>query len=151
MATKILIIDDIQSVRNAMRQLLLPPVSALSMVEQIIARGATSQAPALLIDEASQGLEGVALVEAAASSGRPYDLVFIDMLMPPGIDGVDTLGRIRSADPGVLAVVCSALSSSALSDEIVSRIGGPLPLILQKPLTHESNIRALVDDAPTRV
>jgi CheY-like chemotaxis protein len=149
-AERILIIDDIQSVRNAMRAFLCPPVSAQDMVAQIIAKGAAPQRQKLQIDEASQGEQGVAMVRDALQAGLPYDLVFVDMLMPPGIDGIETVGNIRQIDPEARIVVCSALSGEAMADEIRARIGEPVPPMIQKPLTPETNIKEIVDSTPSR-
>ena len=46
------------------------------------------------IDSASQGQEGLRMVEQAAGEGRPYALAFVDVRMPPGWDGIETVARI---------------------------------------------------------
>ena len=55
---------------------------------------------------ANQGLEGIKIVEEAQSD--PIALAFIDMRMPPGIDGLETLQRINNIDDNIEIVICTA-------------------------------------------
>jgi signal transduction histidine kinase/CheY-like chemotaxis protein/HPt (histidine-containing phosphotransfer) domain-containing protein len=48
-----------------------------------------------VVHEAPSGLEGVEMVRQAASSGEPYEIVFVDWQMP-GLDGIETGRRIRA-------------------------------------------------------
>ncbi|MDP3762359.1 MAG: response regulator [Ramlibacter sp.] len=47
------------------------------------------------VAEAANGYEAVDMVRLAAVQGHPFDIVYIDWRMP-GMDGIDTAGRIRS-------------------------------------------------------
>ena len=62
------------------------------------------------IENCTQGLQGVEAVERAVRAGDPVALAFVDMRMPPGIDGLETIERIWSMDPDVEIVICSAYS-----------------------------------------
>lgn len=53
----------------------------------------------------NQGEAAVEAVEAAIEAGRPYSIVFVDIRMPPGIDGIEAAQRIRILDPNVNIVV----------------------------------------------
>ena len=44
------------------------------------------------------------------SAGRPYALVFLDYRMPPGLNGSETLQRLREVAPSLPVVLCSAFS-----------------------------------------
>src|SRR4051794_25695474 len=46
------------------------------------------------IDSAFSGEEAIRLVERALEEGRPYAVAFVDIRMPPGIDGVKTMRRM---------------------------------------------------------
>jgi two-component system NtrC family sensor kinase len=62
------------------------------------------------IEVASQGLEGVARVEAAVAQDKRYAVAFVDVRMPPGIDGLETARRLWAVDPELEVVICSAYS-----------------------------------------
>lgn len=47
------------------------------------------------IDSAVNGLEALKAVEAAQAAGHPYDLIFLDIMMP-GMDGQAALKEIRA-------------------------------------------------------
>src|SRR4051812_20207660 len=58
------------------------------------------------LDSAHQGEEALAKVEAALRCGRPYAMAFIDMRMPPGWDGVQTIQHLWMKDPNLQVVIC---------------------------------------------
>lgn len=147
---RILIIDDIQSVRSALRGYLCPAISATDLVSQLIQKGTLNLQPKLHIDEASQGLEGVGMVRSALEAGTPYDIAFIDMLMPPGIDGMETIRLIREFDKEIHVVVCTALSV-ATADEIAVHNGGVAPAMIQKPLTPETDLASILNSVKSRI
>jgi CheY-like chemotaxis protein len=72
------------------------------------------------LTSAFQGEEGVAKVRAALDEGRPFALAFVDMRMPPGIDGLETLERIWQLDSEIQAVICTAYSDYSW-DELLGR------------------------------
>ncbi|HEE9163192.1 TPA: response regulator, partial [Legionella pneumophila] len=66
--------------------------------------------PEFEIDVATQGIEGIEKVKRSLEEGRPYPLAFVDIRMPPGIDGIETIKRIWAIDPQIQIVICSAYS-----------------------------------------
>ena len=49
--------------------------------------------PNFEVDSAYQGKEGVEMARAALERGPPYAMAFVDMRMPPGWDGLQTIER----------------------------------------------------------
>ena len=47
----------------------------------------------------------------AWNAGRPYDLVILDLTVPLGMGGRETIEQLRKTDPNVLAIVSSGYSS----------------------------------------
>ncbi len=66
---------------------------------------------------AAGGEEAVAAVREALAAGRPPDVLLLDVLMEPGIDGVETLRRIRSLVPAQRAVFMSGYSENRLEED----------------------------------
>jgi len=85
------------------------------------------------IDSAYQGEEALALVEKSIEEGSPYRMAFVDIRMPPGWDGIDTIGRLWKVDPQLEVVICSAYSDYSWR-QIVNRLGRTDQfLVLRKP------------------
>jgi two-component system, cell cycle sensor histidine kinase and response regulator CckA len=85
------------------------------------------------MDSAYQGQEGVALLEKSVGEGRPYMLAFVDMRMPPGWDGIETIQRLWKLAPGLQVVICTAYSDRSWY-EINHLLGQSANLlILKKP------------------
>lgn len=134
---RILIVDDNLSIHEDFRKILAPPNDADSLGK---ARAALfGEAPTLPprvgyeLEFASQGREAVGLVQNAQYLGRPYAVAFVDMRMPPGWDGVETIEHIWYVDPEIQIVICTAYSDHPWED-VGRRIGdGDKLLILMKP------------------
>lgn len=62
----------------------------------------------------ADGREAVAHYRQARESGRPFDLVVLDLTVPGGVGGVETLDLLRRLDPEVRAVVSSGYSSDPI-------------------------------------
>lgn len=89
--------------------------------------------PAFQIDSASQGQEGVACLQKAFTEEQPYSLVFVDIRMPPGWDGIETIKHIWKIDQDIQVVICTAFSDYSW-EETVSHLGQTDNLlILKKP------------------
>ena len=71
----------------------------------------------------NQGLDAVGEVEAALAAGNPFSVAFIDVRMPPGIDGKETAKRIRALDPEINLVIVTGFSD--FSPIEIAREAGP--------------------------
>ena len=146
---RVLIIDDVSGVRKVLRAHLCPPVSPQVLMQQLISKGTLDVSPRYLVDEADQGVRGVEMVREAQGFGYAFDVIFLDMLMPPGIDGIETMRRIRALDDQVHIIVCTALNA-ANNAELKEANGGTEPLLVRKPPTPDSKLAELVDSLPWR-
>jgi signal transduction histidine kinase len=130
-------VDDNQAIHQDFRKILCPPpaTAALDAMEAALF-GDVAAAPVdagFVVDSAYQGEEGVGLVKAALAQGRPYALAFVDIRMPPGIDGVETAQRLWKEDEDLQVVLCSAYSDYSW-EEMTQRLGiSQRLLILRKP------------------
>jgi diguanylate cyclase (GGDEF)-like protein len=85
------------------------------------------------VDSAFQGQEGVARVQQALDEGRPYALAFVDMRMPPGWDGLETIEHLWAIDPDVQIVICSAHSDYNWTDVVARLNNSDKLLVVKKP------------------
>jgi len=136
---RILVIDDNADIHVDFRKILMPVRHTQSDVEALfLGEACRSDQPVVEIPDfevvaADQGLAGVAMLQAAKDAGDRFDLAFVDMRMPPGLDGVDTIERLWELDPGLPVVICTA-SSDYSGMEIFERLGVSDRLqILKKP------------------
>jgi PAS domain S-box-containing protein len=132
---RILLIDDIEEIHEDLRKILTPErnIAELQADEALLFGTAPTAMVRFEVDSAYQGQEGLEKVRQALLEGRPYAMIFVDIRMPPGWDGVETIARIWQVDPHVQAVVCTAYSDYSWHD-IHKRLGpSDSLLILKKP------------------
>ena len=137
---RILVIDDNAAIHHDFRKVLSAHAehgaqAALSSLEaEIFGEPASAAArPNFEIDSAFQGQQGVEMVRRAVLDGRPYSMAFVDMRMPPGWDGLETIERLWATDQNVQVVICSAHTDYDWT-EVVSRLGHcDKLLVLRKP------------------
>ncbi|MEI9928946.1 MAG: response regulator [Sphingomonas sp.] len=88
-----------------------------------------------------QGLDAVAAVGDAVETGERFAVAFIDVRMPPGIDGKETAKRIRELDPDINLVIVTGYSDFSPLD--ISRAAGPADKIfyIAKPFQAEEVIQ----------
>ncbi|HZZ44325.1 MAG TPA: EAL domain-containing protein [Tepidisphaeraceae bacterium] len=139
---RILIIDDNPAIFDDFRKVLATPAvpTALADLEASIfgepSQGAAAPPPPPVVyelDYAQQGQEGLAKLIAARAEGRPYALAFVDMRMPPGWDGVETIRHLWAEDRDLQIVIATAYSDYS-PDEISKAVGlSDQILLLRKP------------------
>ncbi|MDX1900975.1 MAG: EAL domain-containing protein [Gammaproteobacteria bacterium] len=101
-------------------------------------QGSENLLPHFHIDTASQGKEGVEKIKAALTHGQHYSLAFVDIRMPPGWDGIETIKHIWALDKDVQIVICTAYSDYSW-EETVEHLGKrDNLLILKKPFDNIS-------------
>lgn len=85
------------------------------------------------VEVADQGAKAVEIAKKAFHEGTPFKVAFIDMRMPPGIDGKETAKRLRELDPSLEIVIVTAYSDHDLNT-LVNDIGHPDKLLyIKKP------------------
>ncbi|MCP4150968.1 MAG: response regulator [bacterium] len=125
---RILIVDDNESIHEDFKNILLGTKTKSSELESLEhelfgdeAGGIEEDAFAGLdikyeIDDAYQGEEAMEMVDRAIERGRPYALVFMDVRMPPGIDGIQTIRNIWHKHKHIEMVICTAFADYTWND-----------------------------------
>ena len=100
---RILVIDDNTAIHADFKKTLVDPAGETEVFADAEAAlfdetPAAAARPAVAeeyqIDFASQGRDGHEMVRAAVERGEPYALAFVDVRMPPGWDGVETIAKL---------------------------------------------------------
>jgi two-component system, sensor histidine kinase and response regulator len=142
---RILVIDDNEAIHHDIRKILCPEYSTstgLDAAEEELFGTTTSTPPPITydVDSAYQGEEGLNLIRRSLADQRPYAMAFVDVRMPPGWDGIETVARIWEDYPDLQVVVCTAYSDYSWED-MIKKLGNTDRLvILKKPF---DNIEAL--------
>ncbi len=135
---RILIIDDNRAIHDDFRKILTPSRLSNALLEAMEDAlfgdpAETEERDAFEISSAYQGREAVDFVESAAHTGQPYAMAFVDVRMPPGMDGVETIRQMWISAPELQVVICSAYSDYSW-EEIIAKLGqSDRLLILRKP------------------
>lgn len=136
---RILIVDDNPAIHDDFRKILADEGNTGFLrrdpLEAALFGAADSfpQRASFRLDYASQGQEALERVKAAQAANDPYALAFVDVRMPPGWDGIETLEHIQPIAPDLQVVICTAFSDYSW-DNITKRLGqNDNLLILKKP------------------
>ncbi|MEM7673027.1 MAG: hypothetical protein AAF212_06765 [Verrucomicrobiota bacterium] len=143
----ILIIDDNQSIHDDYRRILVnndgDDEAALQAAEAFLfdeavpeSRSGSSQFD-FELEHALSGKDGLDILNRLKDTDSPISLAFVDMRMPPGWNGVETIEHLWSTDPRLQVVICSAYSD--VSWESIRKQFGKRDnlLILRKPFEPE--------------
>jgi signal transduction histidine kinase len=142
--TRILVIDDTREIHGSFRRILCRPRKAAqqqvdALEAALFGTVSAPAAPASMtfdMDSAYQGQEGLDLLRGARAAGKPYALAFVDMRMPPGWDGVETISHLWAEDPDLQVVICTAYSDQSWSDVLRALGDRESLLILKKPFDN---------------
>ncbi len=135
---RILLIDDNRAIHGDFRKILVGEDRKRNALDESKAAFFNEPLVALHkaefeLDSAHQGEEGVAMLRESIAQGRPYAMAFVDMRMPPGMDGLETAARLWEIAPDLQVVICTAYSDYSW-DEIIGKVGhSDRLLILKKP------------------
>jgi PAS domain S-box-containing protein len=138
---RILVIDDNESIHKDFREILVATDGNTTALDEAKAailgsvEGSSVQ-ESFEIDSAFQGREGLQKVLQALNEGRPYAMAFVDVRMPPGWDGIETIQQIWAEYPQLQVVICTAYSDYQWH-EIIEKLGRTDQLlILKKPFDN---------------
>jgi CheY-like chemotaxis protein len=145
---RILVVDDEQAILDEFREILSPSQDddeANRKFEDLYTKLFPATCPSSLasafdVELCRQGDEALEKVQAAIEEEKPFAVMFVDVRMPPGPDGVWTAEQIRAVDPHIQIVVVTAYSDIDPLD-ISHRVRPADKLLyLQKPF-HPHEIR----------
>lgn len=137
---RILVIDDNEAIHDDFKKILTGSAKSTKTSDSYAAffgeQEATSNELSFEVDTASQGREGLEKVTQSIQKGCPYAMAFVDIRMPPGWDGIETVSHLWEVDPDLLIVICTAYNDYNWTE--MSKQLGCMDrwLILKKPFDN---------------
>ena len=100
---RILVIDDNEAIHDDYRKILERSLDT-SLLQEVRAElfddvEEQKVVEKFEVDCADQGQMGYRMIQEAMKAERPYAVAFVDMRMPPGWDGVETVEHLWQEDP----------------------------------------------------
>jgi PAS domain S-box-containing protein len=134
---RILIVDDNPSIHADFRKILSDAPRQSEALAAAEAALFDTQPPLpqsnFELDSAYQGQEALEKIQHSLDQARPYAMAFVDVRIPPGWDGIETVTRIWRCYPELQVVMCTAYSDYSWED-LIGKLGSPDNLvILKKP------------------
>ena len=136
---RVLIVDDQKDIHDDFEEMLPARAAAADELAASFLGGEEPDRhlPEFELLHAMGGEEACELVARAARDGRPIAVAYIDIRMPPGIDGVETVRRIRRVDRAIEIVLMTAYTDTSLADivqdmELLHKL-----LYIRKPFARE--------------
>jgi len=122
---RLLVVDDQEVIHFSFRTVFSSPVAAGAAGESGI--------ETYEVDYATSGEAALNIVRDGAGANEPHALAFVDMYMPQGWDGVETITRLWEVAPELQIVLCTAFTDYSWS-QVIMRLGKTDQLlILKKP------------------
>jgi CheY-like chemotaxis protein len=139
---RILIADDDERILDCYREAFSKPGSTNCMKALDLLSAQLFDLETEIVDEpqfeivaCSQGDDAIKCAIEAARGGHPFDVVILDVRMPPGIDGVEAGCQIRKLDPNIEIVFVTGFSDIP-REELERRVPPPMKLhYFNKPIS----------------
>jgi two-component system, sensor histidine kinase and response regulator len=94
------------------------------------------------VDYATSGEQALEIVRRGLESDEPHALAFVDMYMPQGWDGVETITRLWELSSDLQVVLCTAFTDYSWA-QIISRLGKTDQLLILKKPFDKIEVRQL--------
>lgn len=138
---RILIVDDTHSIHQDFEKILLVDNtnSLEDMEAMLFGQDLNPTNPNSIdfqLDSAFQGNEALEKVKLSIEKKLPYALAFVDMRMPPGWDGIQTIEYLWQVDPNIQIIICTAYSDYSWQETFARLGNSDNLLVLKKPFDN---------------
>ena len=137
---RVLVVDDQREIHQDFEEMLTPGATGAStddLADAFASEVDESFLPKFELLHARSGAEAHEKIKTAIQTDNPIAVAYIDIRMPPGIDGIETTRRIRAIDENIEIVLMTAYTDKSLS-EIVREMDLLHKLLyIRKPFARE--------------
>ncbi len=140
---RVLVVDDEAGIHSDFKDM-LNPNGIQTLTDQLAASlldedsaNKTAFLPPFELLHATSGEEAYDIIHAGKESNRPIAVAYIDVRMPPGIDGVEAIRRIRQIEKDIELIIMTAYTDKPLPEivrdmELLHKL-----LYIRKPFAPE--------------
>ena len=124
--TRVLIVDDQDAIHSDFQEILNKTdrkTASDTFAEMFLptdGKRGTAYLPSFELWHASSGDEAYQIVKAAQEAGQPFAVAFIDIRMPPGMDGLETIRKIRKFEKNLEIVIMTAYTDKPLCEIVTN-------------------------------
>ena len=137
---RVLVVDDQREIHQDFEEMLTPGVTGAStddLADAFASEVDESFLPKFQLLHARSGAEAYDIIKVAIEADNPIAVAYIDIRMPPGMDGIETTRRIRAIDENIEIVLMTAYTDKSLG-EIVREMDLLHKLLyIRKPFARE--------------
>ena len=116
---RVLIVDDQKEIHDDFAETLRArgfPTAVDDLAAAFVADEEPAAFPELELLHARSGQEACDIVRAGKERGRPVAVAYVDVRMPPGMDGIETTRRAREIDGDMEVVIMTAFTDRPVSE-----------------------------------
>lgn len=140
---RILVVDDVSSIHQDFRKILTPEneqsFNQIHEMKSLLNPSVgfeKNNLPPFELQFASQSTEAIELVRKSLACNQPFAVAFVDVQMPPGEDGVETIARIWEIDREIQTVICTAFAKYTWEDIHLKFGDSDRLFVLKKPFDN---------------
>lgn len=137
---RVLVVDDQREIHQDFEEMLTPGLTGSltdDLAEAFAPEVDESFLPKFQLLHARGGSEAYDIVKAAIETDDPIAVAYIDIRMPPGMDGIETTRRIRTVDTNIEIVLMSAYTDKSLGEIVHEMQLLHKLLYIRKPFARE--------------
>ena len=118
---RVLIADDQEEIHNDFEEMLVPSSAKRAtddLAGAFVSETDTAFLPQFELFHATSGEEACEMIKAGKDRDAPFAMAYVDVRMPPGTDGIETVRRIREFEHNLEIVIMTAYSDKTLPEII---------------------------------
>ena len=137
---RVLVVDDQEEIHNDFEEMLSTGSTGRAtddLASRFVPEKGKQFLPQFELAHAVSGDEALEMVRAGRESKRPFAMAYVDVRMPPGVDGIETVRRIRKFEPDMEIVIMTAYSDRTLPEIVDDMKFLHKLLFIRKPFSRE--------------